>query len=96
MYGDEWKAKMLAEARALAAVARAEFKNNQGLGGDGVGGAAAAELLAPEAAALRWFLLPAEAAAKLRGTEPAVDLLEKVRFHSFQGLGSFLADLLLS
>ena len=67
----ERHAAALAEARALAAVARAEFKNNQGLGGDGVGGAAAAELLAPEAAALRWFLLPAEAAAKLRGTEPA-------------------------
>eukprot|EP00962_Isochrysis_galbana_P015278 scaffold4388_cov94-Isochrysis_galbana.AAC.1 len=55
----------LAEARAHVQVAESQLRRNGGTSG-------AAAILSPEAEALRWFLLPAEAAATLRGVPPAV------------------------
>ena len=63
---------LLAEAHAQANVAEMEFKRNGGaslLGNSRPGGGAT--ILSEEASALRWFILPSEAAALLRGTPPA-------------------------
>lgn len=61
-------ASALAEAHAVAKVASSELRRNTGapLAGQSLG-----ELLPPEAAHLRWFVLPAEAAAMHKGRLPA-------------------------
>ena len=62
----EFYESLLKEAKAIADVAYSEFKRNTGaklLGG--------ASILSPAANEMRWFILPAEAAAAMRGTPPA-------------------------
>ena len=60
-------AAALAEAKAHVQVATMEMKRNSTSAMAGQG----SELLSPDGAPYRWFLLPAEAAAMLRGTAPA-------------------------
>ena len=57
----------LAEAHALAKIATSEMRRNTGAP---LAGQTLAEMLSPEGARLRWFLLPGEAAAMHRGVIP--------------------------
>lgn len=57
----------LAEAHALAKIASSEMRRNTGAP---LAGQTLAEMLSPEGARLRWFLLPGEAAAMHRGVIP--------------------------
>ena len=58
----------LAEAHAVAKIATSELRRNTGaiLSGQSLG-----DMLAPDAAPLRWFVLPAEAQMMHKGTMPA-------------------------
>jgi hypothetical protein len=60
----EARAAALAEARAHVQVAESQLRLNGGTAG-------ATAIFSPDAEALRWFLLPSEAAAILRGAMPS-------------------------
>ena len=60
-------ADWLAQAEAVVGVAASEFRFNGGSAQPKL----AAKELTPEAARLRWFMLPAEAASLMQGKEPA-------------------------